>query len=298
MREEITVTREIAPLPRRAPDAHKGDVGRVLVIGGCCNQQTAMIGAPSLAANAALRAGAGLVQVMSPAELRAAIGTLTPCATLRSLPPASSALGDILRVAEDFQADVIALGPGLGDSLAALTVAELIREYAGPMVIDADGLNRLAEAAPFDIPMPHRIVLTPHPGEAQRLLASRGLDVSLDRTPASRRAAAIALNQSLGCVVVLKGSGTVVTNGDRLFANETGNAGMATAGTGDVLTGVIAALIGQKMSPFEGAILATYLHGLAGDYAAEELGPWSMTATDLLDFLPEAFCEHDMSHND
>jgi NAD(P)H-hydrate epimerase len=94
---------------------------------------------------------------------------------------------------------------------------------------------------------------------------------------------------------VLKGRGTIVTNGRRLYVNETGNAGMATGGAGDVLTGVIAALIGQRMEVFEAGILGVYLHGLAGDFASEELGRWSMTATDLVEYLPEAFCEHEMS---
>lgn len=295
VREEITITREIAPVPRRARDAHKGDVGRVMIVGGCSNEHVVMIGAPALTANAALRSGAGLVRVMCPAEIRAAIGTLAPCATLASLPASAE---ELLRAAGEFGADVIALGPGLGDAVAPAVVAELIRNYPGPMVVDADALNLLAQAERFAIPMPHRVVITPHPGEAARLLAARGVDLSLDRAAASRRAAALALNSEFGCVVVLKGSGTVVTNGDRLYVNESGNSGMATGGTGDVLTGVIAALIGQKMSPLEAAILATYLHGLAGDYAAEELGVWSLTATDLLDFLPEAFSEHDMSHSD
>jgi NAD(P)H-hydrate epimerase len=94
---------------------------------------------------------------------------------------------------------------------------------------------------------------------------------------------------------VLKGRGTIVTNGQRLYLNETGNAGMATGGTGDVLTGVIAALIGQRLEPFEAAILGVYLHGLAGDFASEELGRWSMTAMDLVEYLPEAFSEHELS---
>jgi NAD(P)H-hydrate epimerase len=144
------------------------------------------------------------------------------------------------------------------------------------------------------VPQPHRIVLTPHPSEAKRLLASRGDQREITRTPESRREAALALVDHFGCTVALKGRGTIVTNGDRLYTNETGNSGLATAGTGDVLTGVIAGLIAQKMNTFEAAIVGVYLHGLAADYAAEELGRRSLMATDLLDYLPEAICEHEM----
>ena len=114
--------------------------------------------------------------------------------------------------------------------------------------------------------------MTPHPGEARRLLSARGRPCPVDETAPARRQAACDLVAAYGCTVVLKGRHTVVTNGDRLFVNETGNSGMATGGTGDVLTGVIAGLIGQKMDPLEASILGVYLHGLAGDYAAEELG--------------------------
>ncbi len=184
---------------------------------------------------------------------------------------------------------------GLGRSIDSATVAEVIKRFAGPMVVDADGLNLLAAAEPFDIPNAHRIVLTPHPGELRRLLEARDLPSEITKDPGSRRDAACALVECCGCTVVLKGLGTVVTNGDRIYVNETGNAGMATGGTGDVLTGVLAALIGQRMPPLEGAILGVYLHGLAGDFAAEELGRRSITAMDVIEYLPEAISEYDMA---
>jgi NAD(P)H-hydrate epimerase len=162
-------------------------------------------------------------------------------------------------------------------------------------VVDADGLNQLATASPSALPDPRHLILTPHPGELRRLLAARGHDMSVAPNSEARRAAACALHEAYGCIVVLKGRGTVVTNGERLYINETGNAGMATGGAGDVLTGVIAALIGQRMDPFEAAILGVYLHGLAGDFASEELGRWSLTATDLIEYLPVAFSEHELS---
>lgn len=291
MASELIVTHEIAAAPRRRDDAHKGDVGRILIIGGCCND-VCMVGAPSLAANAAFRSGAGLVQVLVPEAISTSIAVLAPCATIRRLPTDASGL---LQAAADFHADVVALGPGLGDSLSAPVVVEFLSGFRGPIVVDADGLNLLAGVPPFDIPDARRVVLTPHSGEAKRLLAARSIDHAIDGTAPSRRAAACALVDAYGCTVVLKGRQTIITNGDRIYTNETGNAGMATGGTGDVLTGVISALIGQKMDPFEAAILGVFLHGLAGDYAAEELGRWSMTALDVIDYLPEAFCEHEMA---
>ena len=294
MSSRLIITREIAPVPERSDDAHKGDVGRIVIIGGCCGD-VVMVGAPGLAANAAFRSGSGLVQVLAPEAIRTAVAFLAPCATVRTLPTDADGL---LRAVADFHADVVAVGPGLGNSLTPGVVAEFLTRFPGPIVVDADGLNRLAEAPPFTIPDPQRIILTPHPGELQRLLAARGQDRPIDRSSTARRAAACALVEAYGCLVVLKGRGTIVTNGQRLYINETGNAGMATGGAGDVLTGVIAALIGQRVEPFEAAILGVYLHGLAGDFAAEELGRCSMTAVDLVDYLPEAFGEHEVSDSE
>ncbi len=291
MSGELIVTREIASLPERRDDVHKGDVGRIAVIGGSDGDVT-MVGAPALAANAALRAGAGLVQLFVPASIREAVCVLAPCATARLLSKTSR---EILAAIREFSADVLVIGPGLGQSLAPEVIVELLAAFSGPMVVDADGLNQLAEAGNWSVSQGHRIVLTPHPGELRRLLAARGIDGPVDSSASHRASAACSLVQCTGCTVVLKGRGTIVTNGDRIFTNETGNSGMATAGTGDVLSGVIAALIGQKMEPFEAAILGVYLHGLAGDFAVEELGRWSMTALDLIDYLPEAFGEHEAS---
>lgn len=294
MASELIVTREIAAAPPRRDDAHKGDVGRVIIIGGCCSE-VCMVGAPSLAANGAFRAGAGLVQVLAPEAIRTSIAVLAPCATIRRLPTNAP---ELLRATNDFHADVVAIGPGLGDSLSPSVVVEFLAGFRGPIVVDADGLNLLSTVPRCDIPDARRVVLTPHPGEARRLLAARGIDRAIDASAPSRRAAACALVEAFGCTVILKGRHTLVTNGDRIYTNETGNSGMATGGTGDVLTGVIAALIGQRMDPFEGTILGVFLHGLAGDYAAEELGRWSMTALDVIDYLPEAFREHEMAETE
>lgn len=288
---DLIVTREIAPLPERRDDAHKGEVGRIVIIGGSCDE-VLMIGAPALTANAAFRSGAGLVQLFVPAALRESVCVLAPCATTRSLPTTADA---ILDAARDFAADFLVVGPGLGRSLAAQVVVDVLNGFGGAAIVDADALNLLSTIPDWGVHDPHRVVLTPHPGELRRLLSGRGIDRTIEGTPQSRRAAACALVEATGCTVVLKGRGTIVTNGDRIYTNETGNSGMATAGAGDVLSGVIAALIGQRMEPFEAAILGVYLHGLAGDFAAEELGRWSMTAFDIIDYLPEAFGEHEAS---
>ncbi len=294
MSSELIITHEVSAVPRRRDDAHKGDVGRLVVIGGSFGEVT-MAGAPALVASAAFRSGIGLVQIFAPQAIHTALAALCPSATFRTL--ACDALG-ILQGAAEFGADVLALGPGLRQTLTPATIVELLAGFEGPIVVDADGLNLLSAAPRVDIPNPHRVVLTPHPGEAKRLLAARQVDRGIDSTGPSRRAAACALVDAYGCTVVLKGRGTIVTNGQRLYINETGNSGLASAGTGDVLTGVIAALIGQKLEPLEAAILGVYLHGLAGDYAAEELGRWSMTALDVIDYLPEAFCEHEASQTE
>lgn len=295
-------THEVGPVPRRADQAHKGEVGRVAIVGGCSGAVT-MVGAPALAANAAFRSGAGLVQMVVPGAIVTSVAVLAPCATIRTLPATADALLDAL---SEFGADVLALGPGLGGSLTPECVMEVLSRFEHPIVLDADGLNLLAKArgvkdSPTGVELPasaikltSSVVLTPHPGEARRLLSSGGVDLAIDDSVPSRRGAIRALIEQYGCTVVLKGHGTIVASRERLYTNETGNAGMATGGAGDVLTGVIAALIGQRQDPFEAAILGVYLHGLAGDFAAEELGRCPMTATDIIDYLPEAFCEHGM----
>ena len=287
-------TREISPLPKRPDDAHKGSVGRLVVIGGCRTATSTMIGAPALAAQAAFRTGAGLVQLAMPAELHSAAATLVPCATLRNLPTGADELAGLPGA---FAADAVAFGPGLGESLSLAALQQLLARYVGPVVIDADGLNLLATAPPdYALPKPERIVLTPHPGEAQRLLQARppaGAPAKLGGGFAERKAATFALHEAYRTVVVLKGRATQVTNGQRWYVNETGNSGLATGGTGDVLTGMIAALLGQGLASLEAAILGVYLHGLAGDFGAEELGRHSLLATDLIDFIPEACCDHE-----
>jgi len=288
---EPVITREIPVPPRRSEDAHKGEMGRVAVVGGC-SAETTMIGAPALVANTAYRGGAGLVRIVVPEPIVNPVGVLSPCATLSRL---HADPGEALEGLKAFRADVLAIGPGLGRSLEPGALVEIVNECGTPVVIDADGLNLLANAGDIRLRAPERIVLTPHAGELQRLLAARGVDRGLDRSFNKRRDALMALFDCYGCVATLKGSNTLVTNGKRVYINETGNDGMATGGTGDVLTGLLAALLGQGFDPFEATVLAVYLHGLAGDFAAEELGRASMTAFDLIEYIPEAYREYETS---
>jgi NAD(P)H-hydrate epimerase len=181
---------------------------------------------------------------------------------------------------------VVALGPGLGQSPAVIElVIALYRDTAIPMVIDADGLNALSthrDSLP-DHGGPR--VLTPHPGEFARLVGKQ----DPPQTSEDRVVAATELAAQASAVIVLKGNGTVVADGSHLAVNTTGNPGMSTGGTGDVLTGVIAGLLAQGLEPFDAAQLGVYVHGLAGDLAADALGQVSIIASDLIRYLPEAF---------
>ena len=279
----------IPELPQRKPDSHKGDFGRVLVVGGA----RGMIGAPALASHAALRSGAGLVTVAVPETVQLAVASLCPCAT--SIPLKCSRDGDLspqavgqMLAAADVS-DVLAVGPGMGVSGGADNIVRAAIGQDRPVVLDADGLNNLARIDGWAGLRRCPLVLTPHPGEMARLTGK-----SIKQIQSDRKASAVAAarnwvgNTGVPPVIVLKGAGTVVTDGLRVFINKTGNPGMATGGTGDVLTGLIAALIGQGLDTFDAACLGVHLHGLAGDLAAEKLGQTSLIASDLIDFLPEA----------
>ena len=272
-------------LPPRRADSHKGDYGRVLVLAG----SRGMVGAAALAGTAALRAGAGLVTLGTPRSVYPILAAQVTCCTTHPLPETPVAtlsergFSAILKWAESF--DVVALGPGLGRHPSTTRlVHQLVLKLAKPMVLDADGLNALAEDISALRRAPAPRILTPHPGEMARLAGLSGDEVQQSRKPLALRFA-----RENRVVLVLKGHGSIVTDGRRVFVNPTGNPGMATGGTGDVLTGTIAALIGQRLDPFEAAVLGAYVHGLAGDLAAKQFGEVGLIATDVLDYLPHAF---------
>ena len=270
---------------RRTPDAHKGQCGHVLVLGGSMG----FAGAACLAAQGALRAGAGLVTLGVPASLLPVVAAkLTNCMThpfreawLGTL--ALGALPDILAAAENV--DVVAMGPGIGRHRSTEKLVQaLVQRLPTPLVLDADGLNALEGQAMLlgDAPAPR--ILTPHPGEMARLTGLSAREIQADRAAV---ATAFALEHE--AVVALKGHQTVVTDGRDVYVNPTGNAGMASGGMGDVLTGIVAGLLAQGLEPFPATCLAVYLHGLAADLAVTETGEQALVATDLLDHLGSAF---------
>lgn len=274
----------ILEVPRRAPrarDGHKGSYGHVLVVAGSLG----MSGAAVLCGTAALRGGAGTVQVAVPDEIQPMVAIGQPAFTTVALPShrggiAAHAASQVARLAE--QADVIAVGPGLGRGPAITWLVREILALDKPVVLDADGLNAIAPLAPEPVRKAPTI-LTPHPGEFGRLASVSTADVQADREGNAVRFAA-----TRALTLVLKGAGTLVTDGRRLYVNRTGNPGLATGGSGDVLTGLVAALLAQQMPAFEAACLAVHLHGHAGDLAAADLSEASMMATDLLNYLPLA----------
>jgi len=244
-----------------------------------------------LAGMAALRGGAGLVRLAMPDVCLETVAAFEPSYMTVPLPADGSgriaveAYDAIIELAE--AATVIGLGPGLGRSAELdKTVGWLYQEVAKPMVVDADALNALA-VQPDVLARPGGPrILTPHPGEFARLVGER-------LAPDHRQSVAVELAARCGVVVVLKGHATLITDGERRANNETGNPGLATGGSGDVLTGLITALACQDLSPFDAAHLGAHLHGLAGDFAASEVGQVSMIASDLIEFLPDAFEEFD-----
>jgi NAD(P)H-hydrate epimerase len=277
---------EVPRLPKRADDGHKGLYGTVLVVGGA----RGMSGAPGLAGAAALRAGAGLIRVCSAAEVQPTVASYEP--SYLTYPLENDADGHILfeparAVLSRFleSADVLAIGPGLGQSPGLRELLRWVVESVElPTVIDADGLNNLVGQTDLLQSLKRPVVITPHPGEFARLTGRTIAEVQADRENQ-----AVALAQADHLVVVLKGARTVVTDGERVYLNTTGNPGMATGGTGDVLTGTIAALIGQGLPAFEAAQLGVYAHGLAGDIARDQSGEVGMIAGDLVEGLADAF---------
>lgn len=275
-------TTEVSTVPKTPPrpdDAHKGTFGTVVVVGG----SPTMIGAPALAATAALRAGAGLVKIMTHPVVIPFCLAVEPSATgLYPNMETMSALFGELR-----ENVVLAVGPGMstgGDEQAA--VAALLK-LGRPMVLDADGLNNLTSLGASVKKMESPLVLTPHAGEYRRLAHASGLE--FDPTdPSQRPEAAAALAERYGAVVVLKGRGTVVCDGARCYTNTTGNPALATAGTGDVLTGVIAGLMAQGMEAFDAAVLGVHVHGLAADLWADRHGRAGLLARDLASLIPDA----------
>ncbi len=272
-------------LPVRPADAHKGRFGHVLVVGG----SVGLAGAPMMAAEAALRVGAGLCSVAVPQSIYAATAGTLREAMVRPLPDAPEgclsaesmdAMSSLLE-----RANVLAIGPGWGTYPPAREALRRLLSVAQvPCVIDADALNCIAQE-PDILPARHQpLVLTPHPGEMARLMNTDTATVQANRLAIAQEAA-----RRFEAVVVLKGARTVIATPEgRIWVNPTGNAGMATGGSGDVLTGAIAGLLAQGLDAEHSATAGVYIHGLAGDLAAQKEGTAGLIAGDIIRRLPEA----------
>ena len=291
--EQLSIE-QVPALPDRPEDGHKGTFGKVLIIGG----SVGMSGAVCLSSVSALRSGSGMVTAAVPRSIQMTVAAYEPCVMTIGLDTDSNGqLASLSRKRiEKLLAgkDAVAIGPGLGQSAeAAELVAIVLEDCRVPLVLDADALNVAAIGGLLAKRNKETgCVITPHPGEFARLT---GLPVAEDEDTRIAMSADFARTHEL--TVVLKGPRTVVTNGARLFVNATGNSGMATAGSGDVLTGIVASLLGQRMNAFEAAALAVNAHGRAGNFVAFELGERGMIASDLLQALPKAW-EQMESHQD
>lgn len=272
-------------IPVRDADSHKGTYGRALVVAGSPN----MAGAAALASTAALKAGAGLVTLGVPQNLHSIMNSKLTEVMTRGLPETES--GSISLQAQPLLDGIcrgsaaLAIGPGLSThSETTQLVRNMVMTTSIPTVVDADGINAIAQDPGTLKAAKAPIVLTPHPGEMARLAGLTTQEVNDDRLDVALRAAA-----QWGKICVLKGARTIIADPQgTAYINATGNPGMATAGSGDVLTGIIVGFLAQGMGPLEAAVLGVYVHGLAGDMASAKVGQIGVTATDILDSVPEA----------
>ncbi len=268
-------------LPARVAHSHKGTYGKLLCVAG----SVGMAGAAYLCAHAAYRAGAGLVRVVTPEENRVILQELLPEAILTTFDRKHPDWGKIQKAFS--WADAAAVGPGLGEEAWTRAVTErALLGFSGPLVLDADGLNALSAMEPGELLSRRRapLIVTPHVGEFSRLSG-----ISIKETAADVPGYAARFAADHRCVCVLKDAPTAIgTPEGRIFVNTSGNNGMATAGSGDVLTGIIAGLLAQRAKPEDAALIGVWLHGRAGDLAAEREGYYGLMARHLIEYLPEA----------
>ena len=264
-------------LPPRDPEGHKGSFGKVLLLCG----SRGFTGAAWFAAMGALRSGAGLVYLGVPESIYAIEAMKLNEPVIFPLPEENGTLGEaaIPEILDRLpQMDAALLGCGLGQSDGVRKVAEAVLDAAAcPVVLDADGINVLARHKDVLRRRNAPTVLTPHDGEFARM----GGDLHRDRVEST-----VELARELGCIVLRKGCRTLITDGEVCYRNTTGNSGMAAGGSGDVLAGILTALLGQGMKPLKAAACAAWFHGAAGDLAAQRLGEYGMLPTDLLEDLP------------
>lgn len=275
----------------RQSDSHKYNYGRVLVIGG----SSSMTGAPVLAGRAALRSGAGVVELCVPECIAAVAASFDPCLITHHF--SSDAYGCFApECVHDLQllamrADVIVCGPGLGRSPGILSVVKMLwQELPRAMIVDADALFALSQMSNEEIARHNGTrIITPHVGEMQRLIDQSKINAEDSNYRASLENEACEFARRNSIIVVLKGHKSLITDGSKKMHNASGNPGMATAGSGDVLSGIIAAMLGQGLPAFEATELAVLAHGLSGDFAAQALTELSVTANDIIEYLPQAW---------
>lgn len=265
-------------LPERSEASHKGTFGRVLIIGGA----PCMAGAPCFSARAAYRTGAGLVEIFTHEKNRVIAQTLIPEAILsvwESLPDDLEALLQSIK-----KADVIAIGMGLSQSKEAAQILRFtLQNRSCPIIIDADGINLLAAEKELLPLIGDNAIITPHPLEASRLSGLSVKDITSDIPSSSKK-----ISDLFGVVCLLKDHRTAISSpaNDKIYINQSGNSGMSTGGSGDVLDGIIAGLIAQGKSPLGSACLAAYIHGLAGELASDALSEYSVMARDIIEAIP------------
>jgi len=269
--------RVLSILPDRAADAHKGDFGRILLLCG----SKGYTGAAFLSAMGALRCGAGLVYLGVPESIYAIEAVKLNEAIVFPLPDENGRLcrAAVPEILERLpRMDAVLIGPGLGQSEGLFSVVKAVLDAAQcPVVLDADGINLVAAHKDIVRGRTAPTILTPHAGEFARL----GGRFDADRTEAATQMA-----QELNCILLLKGHHTVITDGATAYINMTGNPGMAVGGSGDVLAGMIAALLGQGIEPLEAAACGAWLHGAAGDLCAAQIGQYGMLPSDMVNVLP------------
>ena len=264
-------------LPNRDVNAHKGDFGKILLLCG----SKGYTGAPALAALGALRTGAGLIFLGVPECIYSIEAIKLTEPIVFSLPDNDGKLADksIPLIRERMCGmDAILIGPGMGVSNDACKVVEMVlREYAGPVVLDADGINMICGHIDILRGRTGTTILTPHAGEFLRISG---------KLPEDRIGSAVDFARMSNCILLLKGHRTVITDGCTCYVNNTGNTGMAVGGSGDVLAGMITALLGQGIDPLKAVACAAWLHGAAGDICAQEIGQYGMLPSDMVNTLP------------
>lgn len=274
---EISEKRIASLLPERPVRSNKATFGKVLCLAG----SYCMSGAAYLCAKAAYRSGTGMVRVFTPEENRVIIQTSLPEALVSVYDSNSPDTSELIEGIK--WADVVVAGPGLGRSEGALALlTALLRNTVKPLVLDADALNLISENPKLWETVPRGTVITPHPGEMSRLCGC-----SIDEILRDVSGICQGFAHAHGVVCVLKDHATAVSDGEEIYVNSTGNSGMATAGSGDVLAGIIGALLGQGMTPFAAAAIGVRIHGMAGDAAADLLGEYSVMASDIIDCIPK-----------